>query len=157
MSRRDEIVAVWLQLTIGQTTTQPHVGPTGLGVLDYILCDSRHIITYTYHIKLPLTKAANERHKVRFLRVINTWQCSISYKINWKVFDFNSVPQATISSSSRRRGGSESRCFVMELFKMEVELLSDTFSRAGDTFKLFNFSTPVMYPTLSYVCSGNVV
>lgn len=29
---------------------------------------------------------------------------------------------------------------------MEVELLSDTFSRAGDTFKLFNFSTPVMYP-----------
>lgn len=34
---------------------------------------------------------------------------------------------------------------------MEVELLSDTFSRAGDTFKLFNFSTPVMYPTLSFV------
>lgn len=32
---------------------------------------------------------------------------------------------------------------------MEVELLSDTFSRAGDTFKLFNFSTPVMYPAVS--------
>lgn len=34
---------------------------------------------------------------------------------------------------------------------MEVELLSDTFSRARDTFKLFNFSTLVMYPTLSFV------
>lgn len=41
---------------------------------------------------------------------------------------------------------------------MEVELLSDTFSRSGDTFKLFNFSTPVMYPVFpaSVVVRGAV-
>lgn len=71
-----------------------------------------------------------------------------------KSFQFNSVAEAATSHS--RRGGSESRCFVMELFKMEVELLSDTFSRSGDTFKLFNFSTLVMYPTPSCSSGGAI-
>lgn len=62
--------------------------------------------------------------------------------------------ETPVSSRSRRHSGSESRCFVMELFKMEVELLSDTFSLAEDTFKLFNFSTPLMYPTLCYDSTG---